>query len=384
MKNKAIWVFFSIVSLLYFGLNWLLVSRGTLALEGSGYSSVFQWIYWILALSFVAGQVLERGKPTMIGRIITHIGSVWLAVFFYLLLFVAVVDLVRLMDSLFHFFPRDLFSSISIGNFLFIFGWITTLLITGLGYLNARYPRIHYQDVMINKKIEGGNQLKIALVTDLHIGAIIGKKRVSELIDQINKLAPNLVIFAGDVVDHNPLFAKMENIGPEFSRLNPSLGVFAVAGNHEFIGHAEVSINYLQEFGVQYIRDEIVNIQDKILIAGRDDRERKQHEGIARKPIEEILDGVNGNLPLILVDHQPVEYNQVENLGVDLMVSGHTHKGQLWPLGYITKLVFENDYGLMVKGKTSFYTSSGYGSWGPPIRTGNRPELVVLNVSGVE
>jgi len=89
----------------------------------------------------------------------------------------------------------------------------------------------------------------------------------------------------------------------------------------------------------------------------------------------------NANLPSILLDHQPVEYNTVAKHGIDLMLSGHTHKGQLWPLSFITNAVFENHYGLLKKGTSWFYTSSGYGTWGPPVRIGNQPELVVFNIT---
>lgn len=380
MKSYAVWIFFSIVSVIYFLVNWYVVSRGIKALAGTNFVTLFKWIYWILALSFLVGQILERGQPTMLARIITHIGSVWMAVFLYLLLYVLVVDSVRLLDSWLHFFPNPIFKFISNGLILFIAGWIIALSITAIGWINARYPRIHNVEITIDKKINDRKELKIVLATDIHMGAMIGKKRVREMIQKINSQNPDLVLFAGDLVDHNPLFVKAADNGPEFLKINAPLGVYAVAGNHEFIGHAEISINYLQQYGIQYIRDTILNVNGVLQIAGRDDRERKQHDGIARKAMDDLMKNLHPELPLILMDHQPVEYASAVKYGVDLMVSGHTHKGQLWPFGYITNAIFENDYGLMKKDKTWFYTSSGYGTWGPPVRTGNRPELVVINL----
>lgn len=382
MKSYGVWIFFSIVSVVYFLINWYVVSRGIKALDGASFTSIFKWGYWILALSFIVGQVLERGEPTLIARIVTHIGSVWLALFLYLLLFAIAVDLIRLLNSWFHFVPNPIFGFISNGKLFFISAWVLAFSITGAGWLNARYPRVHNVEITIDKHIKGSKDLKIVLASDIHMGAMIGKKRISEMVDKINAQNPDIVLFAGDLVDHNPLFMKYEKIGPEFLRINAPMGIYAVAGNHEFIGHANISIDYLQKYGVQYIRDTLLNVQDVLQIAGRDDRERKQHEGTARKPIEEIMKNINPELPLILMDHQPVEYAAAEKYGVDLMVSGHTHKGQLWPFGYITNAIFENDYGLMKKGKTNYYTSSGYGTWGPPVRTGNRPELVVIRVKG--
>lgn len=380
MKSYAVWIFFSIVSVVYFLINYYVVSRGIKALEGAYYTNIFKWGYWILAWSFIVGQVLERGEPTLFARIITHIGSVWLALFLYLLLFVIAVDIIRLLNSWLHFVPNPIFSFIANGKLLFISAWILAFSITAAGWLNARYPRVHNVEITIDKEIKGYDELKIVLATDIHMGAMIGKKRISEMVDKINAQNPDIVLLGGDLVDHNPLFMKYEKIGPEFSRIKSPLGIYAVAGNHEFIGHAQISIDYLQQYGVQYIRDTLINVQGILQIAGRDDRERLQHEGTPRKQIEAVMKNIKPDLPLILMDHQPMEYASAAKYGVDLMVSGHTHKGQLWPFGYITNAIFENDYGLMIKGKTNYYTSSGYGTWGPPVRTGNRPELVVITV----
>lgn len=383
MKSYAIIIFFSIVSAVYFLVNWYVVSRGVRALEGSSFTTAFKWSYWLLALTFLAGQILERGEPTMIGRVITHIGSIWLSVFLYLLLFVLVVDIVRIFNHFFNFVPNPVFSFASNAKLLFITGWLIAFFITGWGYINARFPGVKEVEIEVDKPLDGRDELKVVLATDLHIGAIIGKKRVGEMVEKINSQKPDIVIFAGDLVDHNPLFMKAGNVGPEFLKINSPLGVYAVAGNHEFIGHADISIDYLQKYGVKYLRDTSLLVGGMIQLIGRDDREKRQHEGKQRKVFAELVKGVDKKYPVILIDHQPVEYKAAQDFGVDLMVSGHTHKGQLWPFGFITKKVFENDYGLVRKGSTWFYTSSGYGTWGPPIRTGNSPELVVIKVKSV-
>ncbi len=380
MKNYAILIFFSIVSIIYFFVNYYVVSRGAKALGVSFFTPYYKWIYWILAFSFIIGQILERGEPTLIARIVTHIGSVWLAVFLYLLLFTIAVDFLNLLNNWLKIIDKPLSSVLTNGQMIFIAGWMFALSIAGAGWLNARYPTLKHVDIVVNKKVPGRDELTVVLGTDLHIGAMIGKKRIHEMVQKINSQSPDIVLFAGDLVDHNPRFVKAANIGPEFLSIQAPLGVFAVAGNHEFIGHAETSIEYLQQFGITYIRDTSVFVENTLTIIGRDDRERRQFDGVSRKSLDSVVHITYPELPVILMDHQPVEYAQVADYPVDLMVSGHTHKGQLWPFGYITSLIYENDFGLMQKGSTWFYTSSGYGTWGPPIRTGNRPELVVFHI----
>lgn len=158
-------------------------------------------------------------------------------------------------------------------------------------------------------------------------------------------------------------------------------GIFAVTGNHEYIGGVEPSIKYLTEHGITELRDNTVKIADSFYVVGREDRASKGFAGIIRKPLNQLLEGVDRTLPVILMDHQPVRLEEAEKNGIDLQLSGHTHHGQLWPFNFITKKIYEVSMGYKQKGSTHFYVSCGLGTWGPPIRTGNRPEIVVINLS---
>jgi len=373
-------IFFIIVLSIYFVGNWYVFSRGMKALDGTAYKNIFRWGFWIVTSSFIFGQMLERGNPGIVAQIVTNIGSVWLAVFLYLFLFVVVVDIFRLIQHFTHFIPAKLTSGILSGKMLFVYALVIALLTTAGGYINARYPRINQVDIEIDKKQSTRSELTIVVATDVHLGVLIGKKRASELLQQINEQKPDIVIFAGDLVDHNPVPVVKNHLGDCLAKINAPLGVYAITGNHEFIGNPEVSIEYFTQNGIRYIRDSIITIDGIIQIAGRDDREKPRFTGQNRKTMAEILIHKNTELPLLLLDHQPTEYAEAEKWGVDLMISGHTHKGQLFPFGYITRKIYENHYGLMQKGASQFYTSSGYGTWGPPVRTGNRPELVVFKV----
>ena len=378
--NKSIFVFILFIFLsLFFLANKYVVSRGLLALDGNKYQRIFQWTYWILALTFVLGQFLERGNPHDITKIISSIGSFWLGWFFYLLLIVILVDFLRLFNYFLPFIKGQLIPNISNGVFLFYFVLIASVTIVFYGYINARSPIVNTVKITLDKPLS--KNLKVVLVSDLHIGAIVGNPKIKKMVDKINQLNPDIVLIAGDLVDHNPKFAIKDEVGKQFLKLHPPMGIYAITGNHEYIGQAEVSIAYLSKFGIHYLRDSVVKINNEFYLAGREDRQMQQIMAKKRQSISQILSGVDKNLPVILMDHQPVEYNRAIAEKVDLMVSGHTHKGQMWPMNYITKAVFENHYGLYKKMNTWFYTSNGYGTWGPPIRVGNRPEIVVIEIS---
>lgn len=380
MKQIAFAIFFSIVMLVYFAVSWYIYSRGSMALQNTNFQKIFKWTFWIMSSLFIVGQILERGNPNTFARLVSLSGSMWLAFFLYAILYVIFVDLFRLIHHYFQLFPNSLTTGFLSGKMLFIYGFLFAFGVSTYGYFNAKTPIIKHISLEIPKKQSTRDSLKIVLATDVHLGVIWQKDRAEKLMNDINAQNPDMVLFAGDLVDHNPVPVVKNNMGECFENINAPLGIYATTGNHEFIGQADISIDYFTKHGVQYIRDSIFTIENTIQIIGREDREKINFTGVKRKELSEIIGRLNPQLPAILIDHQPVEYDKVASYGLDLMVSGHTHKGQLWPLGWVTKLVYENDFGLIKKQNTNFYTSSGYGSWGPPARTGNKPELVVFTI----
>jgi predicted MPP superfamily phosphohydrolase len=199
---------------------------------------------------------------------------------------------------------------------------------------------------------------------------------MGSIVAQINALNPDIVLFAGDVTDEDLRPVIENNLGAMITSIRSRYGVYAITGNHEYIGGAVKAVKYLEEHGVKMLRDTTITIDSSFCLAGRNDRDSKRFTGTERKPFEEVLSGADKNLPLILMDHQPFNLELSENAGVDLHLSGHTHNGQMWPLNYITGSIFELDWGYKKRGNTNYYVSCGAGTWGPPVRTGNRPEIV--------
>jgi predicted MPP superfamily phosphohydrolase len=192
----------------------------------------------------------------------------------------------------------------------------------------------------------------------------------------INSLEPDIILLPGDVVDEDIGPVIKQNAGELLRTLKAKYGVYAVTGNHEYIGGVEPSVEYLTEHGLIVLRDKTVKVADSFYIIGREDRASKGFAGIRRKPLNQLIEGVDKNLPVILMDHQPLRLEEAEVSGIDLQLSGHTHHGQLWPFNFITKKLYEVSMGYKQKGNTHYYVSCGVGSWGPPVRTGNRPEIV--------
>jgi predicted MPP superfamily phosphohydrolase len=379
MKVPAIIVFVSIVSVIYFSGGYYIYNRLIQHLPSGLFKTIAAWSFWLLTASFLIAQFLERTHPNEFKHALSAISASWLAILLYLLLFFVAFDIVRLANHWLHFIPETWKLQWLTPQKVFVYAMEASGLLVIGGLINAANPRVKQVDIHINKASKYPS-LKAALVTDIHMGAIIGKNRLTKMVNKLNHENPDLILFAGDLVDHNPIPVKEKELGKYFLQLKPRLGMYASTGNHEYIGNAESSIDYLENYGINYLRDTAQMVDNGLVIVGREDMQINRLSGNKRKPMESIVPEKH-HLPIILIDHQPVEYRKAQKQGVDLMVSGHTHKGQLWPFNYITKRVFENHYGLMQKGGSWFYTSSGYGTWGPPVRIGNRPEIVIFNIT---
>jgi predicted MPP superfamily phosphohydrolase len=292
---------------------------------------------------------------------------------------VLVIDILRLANYILPFFP-DVFKTPAFRLWLFkgIVSLVAILIITG--FINSLLPRIKQFDITINKKVDGPDLVKIAFVSDIHMGTIIGPRRTNSIVNKINGLHPDLILLGGDVVDEDLAPVIRNNLGDSLRKLNAPLGVIGITGNHEYIGGAEKAVHYLEAHGIRMLQDSSILVDDRFYIIGREDRDKPRFSGRNRKELEQLLTGIDKDKPLILLDHQPFEMDIKESLGIDLTLSGHTHHGQMWPLNYLTRAIYEVSWGYKKKGNTHVYVSSGVGGWGPPVRIGNRPEIVLINL----
>jgi len=139
-------------------------------------------------------------------------------------------------------------------------------------------------------------------------------------------------------------------------------------------------VKYAEHLEIKVLRDEYILIDSSFYVIGREDVVMKQFTGKDRKSLEQIINSINSNFPKILLDHTPIKLEQAEKNGIDLQLSGHTHHGQIWPANIITNMIYEVSWGYLKKGKTNYYVTSGAGTWGPPVRTGSKSEIVHIKL----
>jgi predicted MPP superfamily phosphohydrolase len=253
------------------------------------------------------------------------------------------------------------------------------LLIAG-GFINAIIPTVKEYNLTINKSAGDISELKIAAVSDIHIGSTIRKRSIRKLSEMLENEKPDVVFLLGDIVDGEMAPVLRSDLLSYFRQPSTKYGLYAITGNHEFIGGGDRTIPYIESKGIRLLRDETVLLGGAIQVIGRVDRDSRRFFGTERKNLKELLTGSDTTRPLIVLDHQPIKLDEAERNGVDLQLSGHTHNGQMWPLNHLTKKIYEVSYGYYRKGNTHFIVSSGYGLWGPRVRSGSRSEIVIVNL----
>ncbi|HVP35861.1 MAG TPA: metallophosphoesterase [Terriglobales bacterium] len=375
--------FFLIVLTIYGLINYYIFIRGLQAIpHSSNIRMYFPVIFWFVVLSFILGRIMEGFWASRFSQVLIWVGSFWLGAMVYFLLIVILLDFLRLLN---HWLP--LFPSFITSNYirakeltaLVSIGIVSIVILTG--FINALNPKIRSLNLDIPKKAHGSGTVNLVIVSDIHLGTIVGNSRITRIVNKINQLNPDVVILPGDIVDEDLGPVIRQNLGETLKNIKSKFGVIAITGNHEYIGGVEKACKYLTEHNILVLRDSVMKINDDFYIVGREDRSKKGFTGISREPLEELMAQVDKSYPVILLDHQPIDLSQGVVNGADLQISGHTHHGQIWPLSCITDLIYEVSCGYKKKGNTQIYVSSGAGTWGPPVRIGTSPEIVNIKLS---
>ncbi len=386
MKYLAFSLFFLTFFGIWFGANFYVYHRGMQALPSVPWIRVlFTVLIIFLSTSYILVRFVERLIPdSPILHLLVWPGSFWFAGLMYSFLLVLLIDLFRLTNYFVPFFPAFITENPVTARkiaFLFVTGVTMVLLLTG--YINARTPVVRHLTLSIDKSIPQ-NPFRLALVTDMHFGILVGKKQLEKLVSILKHEKPDIIIFGGDLMDEIQQPVLRNDIGSPLRFLSAPFGKYAVTGNHEYIGGVKKAVQYIESLGIKVLRDSVANIGDLFWLIGREDRDIRRFNGKSRIPLKDILAGMDHSKPLLLVDHQPLGLNEAVEAGVDLQLSGHTHHGQLWPFSLIVKRMYEVSYGYLRKGNTQFYVSNGYGTWGPPVRIGNRPEVAIITLHSVQ
>ena len=375
---------FVIVALsVYILINLYVVRRGAQALASQpGARRVFLVLFIGLALAFPLGRILMAFARGWATSALVEVGTFHLAVMLYAFMAVLAIDLVRLVDAIVPFLPKSLFSAGSrTGPVLFAVAAGAVVLTVALGAWNATRLRTVDLDLRIPARSGAVERLTVVAASDLHLGALVGPSRLKKVVARMNALEPDVVLFAGDIVDETVTAEIEAKLGGIMRELRAPSGLFACAGNHEFYSGLERNLACLRACGVTVLQDEAVEVAGAFVLVGRRDPSSLGMQE-KRLSIGGILtgSGVAADLPVFVLDHQPLHLEEAEQAGAALQISGHTHDGQIFPIDLVNSLIYELNWGHLRRGNTHYYVTSGAGTWGPPVRVGSRAEIVRIRI----
>ncbi|MDM7925111.1 MAG: metallophosphoesterase [bacterium] len=377
MKPGQIIIFLSLVLVLYSAINLFIFLRLRQAMSGLGGLKpvlITAWLVW--ALAYPLGRILEGFSHNGFSKILIVTGSVYLAVMASLFLLFLVSDLIQLILKLIP--AASVRSAASSVKWPVVSGIVVTAVVltsTLAGMWNAAFIRVRKLDLEVPKAVAGVRELRIAALSDTHFGTVLGRRHMEKVASRIREIDPDIILFCGDIFDEDLTEAAEQNVAAAIRALPARRGKFAVLGNHEHFHNPRKAVEYIRSAGVVVLEDSIATVADCIRIIGRKDRQA----GI-RMTVADLVQTLKPEDVRILLDHQPFHLEEAEKNGIDLQFSGHTHYGQLFPFNYITDRVYELSYGYLRKGNTHVVVSCGVGTWGPPVRTAGRTEVVGIRV----
>lgn len=342
-------------------VSWRIWHMIPLGVIGSVLSVVLVWLgLAVMIINFVVGL---DSIPLPLARMMYEVGTSWPFVMLYLFMMFFVLDLGRLV----HVVPQSFMIHSVAGSVA-----IAALMVVLFAYGNWNYRNKVRVPLALNteKKLEA--RTRVVFVSDLHLGYHNPRKELARWVDLMNAEKPDVILIAGDVIDISVRPLLEDGMADEFRRL--SAPVYACLGNHEYYSGEPKARQFYDDAGIHLLIDSMAVVGD-ICVIGRDDR-----TNVHRSSLGKIMKKVDRSKYLILLDHQPYHLEQAEKCGIDFQFSGHTHYGQVWPINWITDMIYEDAFGSYQKGRTRYYVSSGLGIWGGKFRIGTRSEYVVAEV----
>jgi predicted MPP superfamily phosphohydrolase len=378
MSPVRIVIFLSLITSLTYGTHYYLWARLIRdAVLPSPWLRIATIVLVLLAASVPTTMILSRMLPRDSIKPLSWLAFVWMGALFLLFLSTATVDALHKIVSLVASGPlADPARRLLFARGAAVLATAAGAALSGFAFWSAwrgaQVKRVRVKLAKLHPSLAG---YKIVQLTDVHIGPTLDREFLSKIVDKVNAQSPDMVVITGDLVDGS-VRALAEHVRP-LKDLRAKDGVFFVTGNHEYYSGADEWIAYLRTLNVRVLRNERVAIggDNGFDLAGVDDSSAHQFGGDHGADYHRALSGRDTSRPVVLLAHQPRQVLGAEPFAPDLMLSGHTHGGQIAPINFLVKLQQPYVAGLYDHGSTQVYVSCGTGYWGPPMRLGAPAEI---------
>lgn len=347
-----------------------------------GVSVALALLLTVMVVAPIAVRLLDRHGMHLAGRYLAYLAYTWMGLLFFFFCLSLCLDLYNLSMRILALLPGSFTGSLVWkGRDSFRFIILGVLLLGGLSGYSAwqiRLERVLLQTTKLPASVE---KITIAQISDVHLGPMVGERRLARIIRLLERVKPDLVVATGDLVDAQ--MDRLNNLAAMLAKVNPPLGKFAIAGNHEFYAGIHQSEFFLKAAGFKLLRNESCKLKGLINIVGVDDPAgKRRYPNISAVGKEEkiLLADLDSERFTLLLKHRPtVEKDSVGQF--DLQLSGHTHGGQIFPFNLLTRIFYPRQTGLhrLEKG-SGLYVSRGTGTWGPPMRFLSPPEVTLIEL----
>ena len=321
----------------------------------------------------------ERAGFEFFARLISYTGYIWMGILFLFVSASLVIDIYHFLiyvSSL--VLQKDFALFIPTAKISFFIPLLLSIIISVYGYFEAKDVRTEKIIINTSKIPEDVGRLRIVQISDIHLGLIVREDRLRRILSEVKKADPDILVSTGDLVDGQ--IDNLEKLAEPFQKINPRYGKFAITGNHEFYAGLDQALSFAEKSGFRIPRGEAVTAAGLVNIAGVDDPQGRSYGLFKGRSEKELLSELPHEKFTLLLKHRPLVDKNALGL-FDLQLSGHVHRGQIFPFSIITGLYYPTHAGFAnLAGNSKLYVSRGSGTWGPPIRFLSPPEVTVIEL----
>ena len=337
-------------------------------------SQIFTFTFIVLVALFPVTEIIHHFPAYTFVEYALLVGYYYLPVMLYCFLLYIIVDGVLLLNRFVKLIPMHVLTSQKFRLILFGVILLTTSGIVIKGVYNFNHTQIQKYTIGVEKRATKMEHVRIAMAADFHFSEITDTDFITQFIEKINSIHPDIVLLAGDIVESDKSNAKMVFFEEQLRKIDSKYGVYAIEGNHDIYSQKN-SYHFLENANIKIIRDTVFKIDNSFQLIGRRDRHYKN-----RKLVADLVATTNDSLPVFLLDHQPYNLENSYNSTIDVQFSGHTHHGQLFPLNFITEWIYDISWGYKKIENTHFFVTCGAQGWGPQVKTGSQSEIIQVDI----
>ena len=352
---------------IYLRINYLLVPKGK--------KWIFSVAFLVVVAAFPLTEILMHEDTSLFLLPLLKIGFYTMPFMLYLFILLLAFELFLLLNWIIKWLPPGILNSKTFRKYGSITCLVLPTLVVIYGIYNFNRIQLSEYDLEIPAKSSRLRSVKIAFVSDFHIGDLTRIVFVKRFIEKMKGIQPDLILFGGDILEGDRDDIRTASIEALFRQLDSKYGIYGIYGNHEH--HRDYnSVSFFDQAGIEILQDTFLLVDSSFYLVGRNDGRNEN-----RLTLDKLSKDLDENYPVLLLDHRPADLEVVSHHHIDLQLSGHTHHGQLFPFNYITDKIYELSWGYKKIADTHFLVSSGIQLWGPPVRTIGKSEIMVIKLN---